>query len=128
MGRLEDVVEATEKLETALHEGRATLKDMYQERKRLEKATEEARTVVVDIADEEIEQIIDERVQYHMGELTEVVDETKNKLHDNLIASFDEIANTLMYGKKNPRTGQMSSLAELMESKGLVYFEKRAKE
>lgn len=124
MGRLEDVVEATEKLESVLHEGRAMLKDMRQERKRLERATEEARTVVVDIADEEIEQIIDDRVQHHMGELGDVVEETKDQLHDKLIASFDAVANLLMYGKQNPKTGQMSSLAELMESKGLVRFER----
>ena len=122
MGRLEEVVEATEKLEAVLHEGRAMLKDMAQERKRLNKAVEEARTVVVDIADEEIEQIINERVEFHMGELSDEIDSTKDALHDRLIASFDEVANVLLYGKKHPKTGQMSTLAELMESKGLVRF------
>lgn len=122
MGRLEEVVEATEKLEELLHEGRAMLKDMLHERKRLERATEEARTVVVDIADEEIEQIVNDRVEHHLGELAEVVNTTKDELHDKLIASFDEVANMLLYGKKHPKTGQMSTLAELMESKGLVRF------
>lgn len=122
MGRLEEVVEATEKLEAVLHEGRGMLKDMAQERKRLNKAVEEARTVVVDIADEEIEQIVNERVAFHIQELSDEVGRTRDALQDGLIASFDEVANLLMYGKKHPKTGQMSTLAELMESKGLVRF------
>jgi len=121
MGRLEEVVEATEKLEELLH-GRAMLKDMYQERKRLEKAVEEARTVVVDIADEEIEQIVNDRVEFHLGELREEVQATKDILHNGLIEGFEELSNTLLYGKKHPKKGQMSVLAEIMEQKGIVRF------
>lgn len=120
MGRLEDVVEATEKLEERLHEGRALLKDLKQERKRCEQATNELHQAVNNAANQEIENMIDYAVQQHMIELSRVVEETKDGLHDRLIASFDRLTNILMYGTGKPDPDDRNVIVQLMEQNGLL--------
>lgn len=118
MGRLEDVVEATEKLEERLHEGRAMLKDMKQERKRCQQATEELHQAINNAASQEIEDMVDDAVQHHMAELSNVVEETKNALHDRLIESFDELTNILLYGKGKNDRDTRNAVTLLLERNG----------
>jgi hypothetical protein len=101
--RLDDVVEATEKLEAALHDGRALLKDLAAERKRIEKATAELDNAIgrltIQHISSQVSPAIREAGNVIVANLREVADEAEARL----LRRFQDLLHLALYGNSQGR-------------------------